>query len=187
MIERFQEIATVPDAISVVGFALALHGACRLNTPLGLAEAAVGRGLDVVDGYYARATGQTSEFGASLDATLDKFAGLAIVASEWHKSIAPKPALIAILGQNIVNTVATAIAVKKYPDQVFAPSKAGKYAMASQNLALAAYAQAELLQDSLPRTSQVMRQIGHVATIVGVGIFGTKATAGYIKRIQAAN
>lgn len=187
MINKSQEVVTLPNAISATGFILAVHGARRLDTPLGLAETAAGRVLDLADGYVARATGQTSEFGASLDATFDKFASLAIVASEWHKDIAPKPALVAMMSQNIINSVATGIAIKKHPAQVIASSRDGKYAMAAQNFALAAYAQAEILQDSRARTSQAIRNIGHIATVVGVGFFGVKATVGYIKRIQAVN
>jgi len=187
MIKESQELASLPNAISAVGFVLAVHGASRLDTPLGLAETATGRVMDLADGYVARATGQTSEFGASLDATLDKLASFAIVASEWRKDIAPKTALAAMVAQNIVNSVATAAALKKHPDQALAPSKDGKYAMAAQNFALAAYAQAEILHDSRPRTSQVMRNLGHGAMVIGVGFFGTKATIGYIKRIQSAN
>ncbi len=178
------EVATLPNAISVTGFALALHGASHLDTPVGLAETATGRLLDLVDGPVARATGQSSEFGATVDATLDKFAGLAIVASEWRKDLAPKAALVAMLGQNVANSVATAVAIKRHPDLDLSPTRDGKYAMASQNLALAAYAQSQIVQENYPRTSHLLRSIGHAATAVGVGYYGVKATADYVRRAK---
>lgn len=67
-----RDIFTVPNLISVAGAALAIHGSEKINTAEGLAECAVGRLADVLDGKVARMTGQTSNFGAALDATTDK-------------------------------------------------------------------------------------------------------------------
>lgn len=179
------DIVSAPNAISLAGFALAVHGARRLDTSFGLTEVVLGRSLDLVDGHVARMTGQTSELGAATDATLDKFAGLAIIASEWQKDIAPKPVLTAMLTQNVLNSAATAVAAKKHPESSLAPSKNGKYAMAAQNLALASYAQAEIIKGSHPTTSTVLRYVGHTAALVGVGYFGSKATAEYLKRARS--
>ncbi len=176
------ELFTLPNAISATGFALAVRGSSNLETPQGLFETAAGRSLDLVDGAVARATGQTSEFGATVDATLDKFAGLAIVVSEWRKEIAPKAALIAMLAQNVVNASATAVAMKRHPECDFAPTKDGKHAMAVQNFALASYAIAGLFKESHPRAHRGFRALGHLATGVGVGYYGVKATAEYIHR-----
>lgn len=179
-----EDVLTAPNAISAAGFALVLDGARKIDEPAGLAEVAVGRGLDLLDGTVARATGQSSELGAAVDATLDKFGGLAILAAEWRKGIAPKAAIAGIFVQNVANGIATARAMSKYPDEELAPSTAGKYAMATQNLALGAYAAANLAKDSAPKTSKFLRGAGHVATFVGVGVFGLKATTDYIKRAR---
>lgn len=176
------DIVTLPNAITLTGFGMAVHGATRLDTPTGLAETTAGRLLDLADGAVARATNSESEIGVALDAMLDKFAGLTIIAAEWQKDIAPKPALAAIIGQNLVNGVATAVAVRRHSEMNMAPCKNGKRAMAAQNAALAAYAYAEQLRPNHPNVGGFLRMAGHVATAVGVGYYGTKATGEYILR-----
>jgi phosphatidylglycerophosphate synthase len=178
------DILTLANAISITGFTLAVHGANSIDTPRGLAETAVGRTLDLADGYVARATGQASEFGAAVDATLDKLAGVAIIASEWRKGTAPKPALAAITAQNVLNSVATGVAIKRHPDMNMTSTKDGKYAMAAQNVALAAYAGADILKTKHPLAGKAMRALGHTATVVGVGYYGARATYGYIQRAR---
>ena len=69
---RGRDIATVPNLVSIAGLLLTVHGARRLHTPTGIAEVTVGRLLDLVDGYLARALDQSSQFGAGLDAIFDK-------------------------------------------------------------------------------------------------------------------
>ena len=67
-----KDVFTIPNLISVTGAALAMHGSEKIDTPEGLAECVVGRLADVLDGKVARMTGQTSNFGAALDAITDK-------------------------------------------------------------------------------------------------------------------
>ena len=69
----------------MIGAALAMRGSEEIDTPEGLAEMR-GRGdqLTVLDGIVARTTGQTSNFGAALDATTDKIV-MAKILYELHK------------------------------------------------------------------------------------------------------
>ena len=67
-----KDVFTIPNSISMIGAALVMHGSEKIDKPEGLAECAVGRLADVLDGKIARMTGQTSNFGAALDATTDK-------------------------------------------------------------------------------------------------------------------
>lgn len=179
---EFEEIATLPNLISLTGAALAFHGSTHIETRTGLAETAVGRLLDLVDGQVARYTGQTSPLGEAVDSTLDKLAGLAIVTSEWRKNIAPKPALATMVGMNVFNSVATAVAMKRNPNQDLSATQNGKLAMAVQNAALAAYAGAEVVRDANPTLSGRLRILGHAATTVGVGYFGVLAARDYLRR-----
>lgn len=181
---RQEDVLNIPNTMSAIGCALAIHGSMRADTKLGVAEAAVGRLVDLVDGRVARSLGQESDFGAGVDATLDKIAGLSIVMNEWGKGLAPKTALSAILIQNTVNGIATLAAIKKHPEESFKPTTEGKLAMATQNAALALYPAARLLKDRMPRTSSVVRYLGHAATIVGVGYFGRLSTKQYIQRAR---
>lgn len=179
---ELSDIASLPNTISATGMALAIDGARRIDTPTGFVELAVGRALDLVDGPVARATGHTSEFGATVDALSDKAAGLAMLVSEWRKDIAPKPALAAMFIQNTANGVATYWAMRKDPTQELKRSDDGGKAMFAQNVAVGAYAIGNLLHERRPQAGRLFRGLGHVATAVGVGYYGTRATVGYFKR-----
>lgn len=176
-----QEVFSVANGMSATGGVLAVHGAPRIDTFWGLCEVIVARILDLGDGPYARKTHTDSEFGATVDATIDKVASFAIVASEWEKSIAPKPALVAIVAQNGVNAVATAVTKVRHPEADLSPTRDGKNALFIQNVALGSYAIANLLEEDSPGHT-AFRLFGHTAVGVGVGYFGLKATAAYIKR-----
>ena len=58
--------------MSLAGAVLAWRGAKRINTTAGVAQVVAGRLIDTLDGTVARQTGQTSNFGAIVDAGLDK-------------------------------------------------------------------------------------------------------------------
>ncbi len=180
-----KEIFSIPNAVSTTGLGLVYDGSKKIDEPLGLLEVMAGRWMDLIDGPIARHTGQTSEFGATVDASFDKLGGLAILAAEWRKDVAPKPALAAIFAQNLINGIATVAAAKTHPSEDLRPSRAGKYAMFSQNIALSAYASSKLLRRAQPKTAETLRNAGNLATVVGVGIFGVKATYDYIKRARA--
>lgn len=167
--------------MSATGGLLAVHGAPRIDTFWGLCEVIAARILDLGDGPYARMTGTTSEFGAAVDATIDKIASVAIVASEWNKNIAPKPALAAIVAQNAANAAATAVTKIRHPEADLSPTRDGKNALFIQNVALGSYAIANLLEED-SRSHSAFRIFGHTAVGVGVGYFGLKATFAYLKR-----
>ena len=175
-------VPALPSALSLTGAALAIDGARRLDSPLGLLEVAAGRSLDLADGAVARALDQTSEAGAAIDAVADKAAGLALLVGEWRRDIAPRTALAAIAIQNAANGVATYVAQRRHPEAELRPSRDGKHAMFAQNIALGAYAAGNLLQQSRPRPARLLRGLGHLATVVGVGYYGSRATAGYVRR-----
>ncbi len=180
---RAKDIFTWPNAISATGFALVLHGSAKADTGRGIAETVVGRLLDLLDGVVARRTGQTSEFGAGIDAAFDKAGVLAIGVNEWRKNIAPKPALLAIALQNAVNVAATTATKRISPDDVLGPTLFGKRAMGWQNGALGAYAVASLFRSRSPRTYWIARLTGDVGTIVGSGWFGIRASSQYVSKL----
>lgn len=196
-----QTILTVPNAVSVAGFVLVIIGSTRLDSWLGFGLVAVGRLMDLVDGKLARSTHHASRFGAALDATLDKFAGLAIIIALWHYGMAPVWALLAIVLQNIANGIATALAQRAHPGHSLVPSRSGKYAMAVQNLAMTAFVvsyliappfnmaagetpdQAKLTPEMLD-LSDGFYLLGLLSTVIGVGVLGLMATLYYIRRIR---
>ncbi|MFZ1484355.1 MAG: CDP-alcohol phosphatidyltransferase family protein [Candidatus Saccharimonadales bacterium] len=176
-----KEVFTVANGMSATGGLLAVHGAPRIDTFWGLCEVIAARILDLGDGPYARKTRTDSEFGATVDATIDKVASFAIVFSEWKKDIAPKPVLAAIVAQNGVNAAATAVAKARHPEADLSPTRDGKNALFIQNVALGSYAIANLLEDG-SRGDTAFRFFGLASAAVGVGYYGVKATVAYIKR-----
>jgi CDP-diacylglycerol--glycerol-3-phosphate 3-phosphatidyltransferase len=77
----FGRVGLTPNALTVIGLAIAAVAAFAAFRGLWFGAGvlvAVGAVFDLFDGALARATGQTSKFGAFLDSTLDR-AGEAIV------------------------------------------------------------------------------------------------------------
>ena len=77
----FGRVGLTPNMLTLIGFAIALVGACLAATQawlLGGLVVAFGAIFDLFDGALARATNRTSTFGAFLDSTMDR-AGEAVV------------------------------------------------------------------------------------------------------------
>ena len=185
---RWRDVVTVPNATSTLGLLLTLRGAAHLDSPRGLLQAAAGRALDVLDGALARRLGRTSPLGAALDASCDKVAVAALIAAAWARRLVPRPALVAIAAQNLLNGAATAGAEVRGAHRSLVTVPDGKLAMACQHLAMAAYALAAVARSDPQRApvARALRAAGHVATAVGVGHFGARASAAYLRRAQLA-
>lgn len=178
------EIVTEANAISAAGFGLVTAGIHRgMDTPLGAALVFAGRALDVVDGAVARCTGKTSEFGAALDASLDKLGMLAIVSHLSEKNIIPDWVAAGMIAQNTANTAATLAAQSKHPETRQAPDPVGKLAMAAQGASLASYTVGNLLKERAPRVATIFRFTGHMLASAGIVRYGLPATKKYIERI----
>ena len=140
-----KDVFTIPNLISVTGAALAIHGSEKIDTAEGLAECAVGRLADVLDGKVARMTGQASNTGAALDATTDKIVMAKILYEMNRKELAPKKVLGTVALLNSINAGATGIANLRSEEKAETrPTKSGKVGLAMETVALVAYAAAEL-------------------------------------------
>jgi phosphatidylglycerophosphate synthase len=180
-----RDVLTVPNALSALGVVLTVHGARRLDTASGLTEVVLGRLLDLADGEVARAIGQSSDLGAGLDALFDKAGLLAVGVVAWRKRLAPRPVLAAIAVQNLVNSYSTALIGRRHHGLHQRPVLDGKRAMGYQNAALAAY----LLRGGPDRPARRWRlaltALGHLSAVLGVGRFGTAASAAYLRRARS--
>ena len=179
-----KDVLTVPNLISVAGAALAIHGSEKINTAEGLAECAVGRLADVLDGIVARMTGQTSNTGAALDATTDKIVMAKILYEMNKKELAPKYVLGTVAVLNSINAVATGIANLRSKEKAETrPTKSGKVGLAMETAALVAYAAAELADKRTdnPKPAKLLRKLGAGAFAASLP-FATHATYTYIKR-----
>ena len=179
-----KDVFTVPNLIGVTGAALAIHGSEKIDTAEGLAECAVGRLADVLDGKVARMTGQTSNFGATLDATTDKIVMAKILYEMNKKELAPKHVLGTVALLNSINAMATGIANLRSKEKAKTrPTKSGKVGLAMETAALVAYAAAELADKRTdnPKPAKLLRKLGATAFAASLP-FAAHATYTYIKR-----
>ena len=184
-----KDIFTIPNLISVTGAALAIHGSKKIDTAEGLAECAVGRLADVLDGKVARMTGQTSNTGAALDATTDKIVMAKILYEMNKKELAPKYVLGAVATLNSINAVATGIANLRSDEKAETrPTKSGKVGLAMETAALVAYAAAELADKRTdnPKPAKLLRKLGAGAFAASLP-FAAHATCTYVKRAVNGN
>ena len=184
-----KDVFTVPNLISMIGAALVMHGSEEIDTPEGLAECAVGRLADVLDGKVARMTGQTSNTGAALDATTDKIVMAKILYEMNKKELAPKRVLGTVAVLNSINAVATGIANLRSKEKAETrPTKSGKVGLAMETTALVAYAAAELVdkRTDSPKPAKLLRKLGAGAFAASLP-FAVHATCTYIKRAINSN
>ena len=184
-----KDVLTVPNLISVAGATLAIRGSEKINTAEGLAECAVGRLADVLDGIVARMTGQTSNTGAALDATTDKIVMAKILYEMNKKGLAPKHVLGTVAVLNSINAAATGIANLRSDEKAETrPTKSGKVGLAMETAALVAYAAAELVdkRTDSPKPAKLLRKLGAGAFAASLP-FAAHATHTYIKRAINGN
>ena len=184
-----KDVFTIPNLISVTGAALAIHGSKKIDTTEGLAECAVGRLADVLDGKVARMTGQTSNFGAALDATTDKIVMAKILYEMNKKELAPKYVLGTVAVLNSINAVATGIANLRSDEKAETrPTKSGKVGLAMETAVLVAYAAAELADKRTdnPKPAKLLRKLGAGAFAASLPL-ATHATYTYVKRAVNGN
>ena len=184
-----KDVFTIPNSISMIGAALVMHGSKKIDTAKGLAECAVGRLADVLDGKVARMTGQTSNTGATLDATTDKIVMAKILYEMNKKELAPKYVLGTVAILNSINAVATGIANLRSEEKAETrPTKSGKVGLAMETAALVAYAAAELAdkRTDSPKPAKLLRKLGAGAFAASLP-FAVHATCTYIKRAINGN
>lgn len=178
------DVLTIPNAMSIAGAVLAWRGAKRIDTATGIAQVAAGRFIDVLDGVVARKTGQTSDFGALLDAGLDKATTAIILREIKNKDLAPTEVIAAITAFNGINAVASAKTIVEAGDETVRPEISGKLALALETSSLLAH----LLGSRLETTGQsqlakVARGIGNLAFAVSLPL-AVKSTLSYIERAR---
>ena len=178
-----KDVFTIPNFISMTGAALAIRGSEKIDKAEGLVECAVGRLADVLDGKVARMTGQTSNFGAALDATTDKIVMAKILYEMNKKGLAPKHVLGIVATLNLINAGATGIANLRSDEKgETRPTKSGKLAMAGETITLISYIAAHIAeQDKNPKLAEILRKLGAGAFAASLP-FAAHATCTYIKR-----
>ena len=169
--------------MSLAGGKLTWDGAENLESVSGLAQVIIGRSIDVADGAVARATGQTSNVGAAVDAITDKVVTLKLLYEMLKKGAAPKSVIGTIAVLNTTNAIATGIAKLrgKHKGET-RPTKSGKLAMAGETLALFAYASAYTAEhNDKSELAETLRTVGRTAFVASLPL-AAHASWTYIKR-----
>lgn len=178
------DIPTIPNAMSIAGAVLAWRGAKRIDTAAGVAQVAAGRFIDVLDGIVARKTGQTSDFGALLDAGLDKAVTAIILYEIKSKNLAPTEIIAAITAFNGINAVASAKTIVEAGDETVRPEISGKLALALETSSLLAHLVGSRLETTgQGQLARVARGIGDLAFAVSLPL-AFKSTLSYVKRAR---
>ncbi|MFC2601918.1 MAG: CDP-alcohol phosphatidyltransferase family protein [Candidatus Saccharimonas sp.] len=143
-----------------------------------------GRFIDVLDGIVARKTGQTSDFGALLDAGLDKAVTAIILYEIKSKNLAPTEIIAAITAFNGINAVASAKTIVEAGDETVRPEISGKLALALETSSLLAHLVGSRLETTgQSQLARVARGIGNLAFAVSLP-FAVKSTLSYIERAR---
>lgn len=178
-----KDIVTIPNAMSLAGGKLTWDGAEKLEEVSGLIQVIIGRSIDVADGAVARATGQTSNVGAAVDAITDKVVMLKLLYEMLKKGAAPKSVIGTIALLNMINAAATGITNyrSKHKGET-RPTTSGKLAMAGETLALFAYASAYTAeQNGESKLAKTLRTVGRTAFVASLPL-AAHASWTYIKR-----
>lgn len=178
-----KDIFTIPNAMSLTGGKLTWDGAENLEEVSGLAQVIIGRTIDVADGAVARATGQTSNVGAAVDAITDKVVTLKLLYEILKKGAAPKSVIGTIALLNTINAAATGITNyrSKHKGET-RPTTSGKLAMAGETLALFAYASAYTAEhNDKSELAETLRTVGRTAFVASLPL-AAHASCIYIKR-----
>ncbi|QJU04890.1 CDP-alcohol phosphatidyltransferase family protein [Candidatus Saccharibacteria bacterium oral taxon 488] len=178
-----RDALTIPNAMSLAGGKLTWDGAENLEEVSGLAQVIIGRSIDVADGAVARATGQTSNVGAAVDAITDKLVTGKLLYEMYKKGAAPKSIIGTIALLNTINAAATGIANyrSKHKGET-RPTTSGKLAMAGETLALFAYASAYTAEhNGKSKLAKTLRAAGRTAFVASLPP-AAHASWTYIKR-----
>lgn len=174
-------IVTPANAVSVAGLVLT-HGGLKDmyhgNVRSGIAKVFAGRAMDVADGYVADKTGTKSSVGEKFDATIDKLLMADALYLLYKKDTIPKKAAVFIGMQNIVNTVATGVAMARHTEMH--PSREGKLTTALQWAAIGGFCVDAAKDNEKKGEMSVVRNISEMAVIASSAM-GLYVNADYIK------
>jgi|AntRauTorckE6833_2_1112554.scaffolds.fasta_scaffold00037_7 phosphatidylglycerophosphate synthase len=177
---------TPGNILSLSGLILVLFGAIRVSGDsafIGLLTIAIGRILDLADGYIANKTGTKSRLGEAVDSTADKIASVIVFALFAIVGIMAFWQILLLFLLQLINAVSTLGAKKQsVPIQT---SKIGKYATLLQWVTIGLYAGAFLTtKNSLPH--DWLNIIAHLFFAMSL-YTGVRASIGYARTATRRN
>jgi phosphatidylglycerophosphate synthase len=133
-------VVTPGNIATAVGFVLVLYGLWQLlhhHYIVGGVALAIGRGLDVVDGWLAESTGTKSPLGELLDASIDKVGTILTIIVFFAAGLAPWWALVALLTPHVIISLITFVLLQK--GRRLHPTREGKLSMATAWVSLVGF------------------------------------------------
>jgi phosphatidylglycerophosphate synthase len=179
------DVITPANVVDGAAFGLALHAVPRLDQWQGIAEATIAYGADWVDGDLARATGTSSDLGATVDSVGDKIKVLLAGIKMWRDDLADRDALLAVGAQNMATTALTAY--DRYRNEQPTITKArrlGQAAMFGQATGLGLQTIGTRVQrDGRETAGRTIRKTGRFLTIATASTLGVASVIDYTKTV----
>lgn len=173
-------VAAPANAVSLAGLATVTSGLIDIyygRTARGLVKIIVGRLADIGDGAVAEATKTKSPLGEAADVVIDKVEVAMALPVLVKSGILPRTATGVLVGQNVANTVASAVAKKRGVE--IHPSREGKLNTAGQWLTAGLYTLGEIArQENHPDIARGIEIAGH-ASLAATAYLGIRALHGY--------
>jgi len=167
---RLRDLPSIPNAISLAGFAFVKAGSEDLSKVNNIHLIALGRGLDLVDGVAARFLNQSSDMGAAVDVTFDKLGMSVIAKAAYEQQALPKWVIGYDVVKHIAHTALTVSAAYNHPTESFRPPRSGKWAMFGDNLGAGLLLYANAYEKQYPDLGKhkKLRRAGYAAIIGGM-------------------
>jgi phosphatidylglycerophosphate synthase len=170
-------IATPGNLVTIMGLAIVILGLAAVANHhfwLGLASLAIGRLLDLVDGWLAEASGTKSPLGELLDATVDKLGTLATVVVIFWIRITPWWVLLALVLPHLIISIIAINARRRH--RPLHPSVLGKLSMAAAWVTLLGL----VLLQAIHASSRNIGAVIVMAIFAASFILGSVAALGYL-------
>lgn len=177
---RTNGVITPGNALTLIGFALVCASAWFIvsdQLTAGFIFVAIGRFLDIADGWVAEKTKTKSPLGESLDAGLDKIAALVILISFAIAEIAPLWILGLLLLPHVLTAAISAVAYAK--NRRIHPSSLGKVSTVIIWLSLICFIGNAIEPDAF------IRAIAYVCAFASI-TFGLVASLRYMRTAKSA-
>ena len=124
-------VITPANAVTVIGLVLVVYGLIKIGRGsywVGLIAVAIGRLLDVVDGWLAQSTATKSPLGEIMDATVDKIGTFLTLIVFLTSGIGPRWIIVAVATPHIL--ISIIVLVGRSRNVRLHPSRLGKLSMA---------------------------------------------------------
>lgn len=154
---KTKSIVTPANAITIIGLLIVLYGLSELFNQhywIAAAALAIGRMLDVLDGFVAEITGTKSQVGELLDATVDKIGTILTILAMFFAQVAPWWILTVLLIPHVI--ISLIVIGGRLMNVRIHPSRVGKTSMALAWLSVVGLIIVAAINVSLPNIFAIL-------------------------------